>query len=85
MGQKSMQGPCAVNIMESLLSLLARVLSPIYSSQTSGMVSPAGQLDLTLIGWILLFMSRNLDNAGGTGIGDSELGAAGGMGKKQTG
>ncbi|XP_053375851.1 baculoviral IAP repeat-containing protein 6-like isoform X2 [Mercenaria mercenaria] len=74
MGQRSLQGPCSVSIMESLLSMLARVLSPIHNN-TSGVMSPTGQLDLTLIGWILLFMCRNLDNTIATNGNGEEEGA----------
>lgn len=35
MGQKSLAGPCAVNILESLLDMLAKVLSPILTGQQS--------------------------------------------------
>ena len=33
MGQKSLSGPSAVSIMESLLDMLARVLSPLVTEQ----------------------------------------------------
>ncbi|XP_052766452.1 baculoviral IAP repeat-containing protein 6-like isoform X2 [Mya arenaria] len=75
MGQRALQGSCASNIMESLLVMLARVLSPIFS-QTHGVTSPSGHLDLTLIGWILLFMCRNLDNTVATNVNVEEQGAA---------
>ncbi|XP_062579414.1 baculoviral IAP repeat-containing protein 6-like [Saccostrea cucullata] len=55
MGQKSLSGPSAVSIMESLLDMLARVLSPLVAGQ-------AGMIDLTLVGWILLFLCRSLDH-----------------------
>ncbi|XP_022332916.2 dual E2 ubiquitin-conjugating enzyme/E3 ubiquitin-protein ligase BIRC6-like isoform X4 [Crassostrea virginica] len=56
MGQKSLSGPSAVSIMESLLDMLARVLSPLVTEQ-------AGMVDLTLVGWILLFLCRSLDHS----------------------
>lgn len=34
MGQKSLSGPSAVSIMESLLDMLARVLSPLMAGQS---------------------------------------------------
>lgn len=80
MGQRALQGPSSVSIMESLLSMLARVLSPIHNN-ASGIMSPTGQLDLTLIGWILLFMCRNLDNTIATNGNGEEEGATA---KKQT-
>ncbi|KAL4237916.1 Baculoviral IAP repeat-containing protein 6 [Mactra antiquata] len=81
MGQKALQGPSSVKIMESLLSMLAKVLKPIHC-MSAGVMSPSGQLDLTLIGWILLFMCRNLDNTIATlGNGDEEGASA----KKSTG
>lgn len=33
MGQKSLAGPCAVTILESLLDMLAKVLSPVVTGQ----------------------------------------------------
>lgn len=33
MGQKSLAGPCAVTILESLLDMLAKVLSPVVNGQ----------------------------------------------------
>ena len=62
MGQRSLQGPNAVSIMESLLAMLARVLSPIMGNHGGGVIPHTGQVDLSLIGWILLFLCRNLDN-----------------------
>ena len=84
MGQRALQGPCACSIMESLLTMLARVLSPIFS-QTSGVAPPGGHLDLTLIGWILLFMCRNLDSTIATNGNGEEQGAAGGLPRKTSG
>ena len=85
MGQRSLQGPCSVNIMESLLSMLARVLSPMLANQGGRVMSHSGQLDLTLIGWILLFLCRNLDNTlMPNGNGDEE-GATSASAKKDQG
>lgn len=75
MGQRALQGPRAVSVMESLLVMLAKVLSPIHSNQP-GVVSPTGHLDLTLIGWILLFLCRNLDNTIATNSSGEEQAAA---------
>ena len=73
MGQRSLQGPSAVSIMESLLSILGRVLSPIMGNHGGGVMPHTGQVDLSLIGWILLFLCRNLDNTLGTnGFGEEE-------------
>lgn len=77
MGQRALQGPGAVSVMESLLVMLAKVLSPIHSNQAPGVGSAAGHLDLTLIGWILLFLCRNLDNTVAiNGTGDEQSAAA---------
>ena len=76
MGQRSLQGPNSVSIMESLLSVLARVLSPIMGNHGGGVMPHTGQVDLTLIGWILLFLSRNLDNTLVTNGNGEEEGAA---------
>lgn len=84
MGQRALQGPRSVSVMESLLVMLAKVLSPIHSNQATGVISPNGHLDLTLIGWILLFLCRNLDNTIATNSGGEEQAAAGG-GKKSSG
>lgn len=75
MGQRALQGPRAISVMESLLVMLAKVLSPIHSNQP-GVVSPTGHLDLTLIGWILLFLCRNLDNTIATNSSGEEQAAA---------
>ena len=75
MGQRALQGPGAVSVMESLLLMLAKVLTPIHSNQSTG-VSPAGHLDLTLIGWILLFLCRNLDNTVATNCAGEEQAAS---------
>lgn len=47
MGQKSLSGPCAVTILESLLDMLAKVLSPILTGQPSS--SQTGTLDVIYI------------------------------------
>lgn len=85
MGQRALQGPGAVSVMESLLVMLAKVLAPIHSNQATGMISPAGHLDLTLIGWILLFLCRNLDNTVATSnAGEEQAGASGGSKRSQS-
>ena len=76
MGQRSLQGPSAINIMESLLQMLAQVLSPVLGAHGGGVIPHTGQLDLSLIGWILLFLCRNLDSAIiQNGSGEEEEGA----------
>ncbi|XP_069118544.1 baculoviral IAP repeat-containing protein 6-like isoform X2 [Argopecten irradians] len=62
MGQKVLSGPSAVHIMESLLDMLARVLNPLISNQQTMQFGHTGLIDLTLVGWILLFLCRNLDH-----------------------
>lgn len=95
MGQKSLSGPSAVSIMESLLDMLARVLSPLVTEQAGTTTFThllehryvsfkmsltknsniyyfwifymyyvfVGMVDLTLVGWILLFLCRSLDHS----------------------
>ena len=95
MGQKSLSGPSAVSIMESLLDMLARVLSPLVTEQAGTTTCThvlehryvgfkmsltknsnvyyfwtfymyyvfVGMVDLTLVGWILLFLCRSLDHS----------------------
>ncbi|XP_076097651.1 dual E2 ubiquitin-conjugating enzyme/E3 ubiquitin-protein ligase BIRC6-like isoform X3 [Mytilus galloprovincialis] len=70
MGQKSLSGPCAVTILESLLDMLAKVLSPILTGQPSS--SQTGLIDLTLVSWILLFLCRNLEH---TSLNNDDKGA----------
>ncbi|OWF45700.1 baculoviral IAP repeat-containing protein 6-like isoform X2 [Mizuhopecten yessoensis] len=62
MGQKALSGPSAVHIMESLLDMLARVLTPLINNQQTMQFGQSGLIDLTLVGWILLFLCRNLDH-----------------------
>ncbi|GAB1609836.1 baculoviral IAP repeat-containing protein 6-like isoform X2 [Argonauta hians] len=59
LGQKSLMGPMAVNILESLLGMLVHAVAPLMPVGVSRM--PSGSVDLTLVGWILLFLCRNLD------------------------
>lgn len=47
MGQKSLSGPSAVSIMESLLDMLARVLSPLMAGQSG--------TDTTLLQYLLKY------------------------------
>jgi baculoviral IAP repeat-containing protein 6 len=60
LGQKSLASNNSANVLESLLNLLAKLLSPLLNNTGHG--SPAGSLDLALIGWVLLFLSRTLDH-----------------------
>ncbi|XP_064603703.1 baculoviral IAP repeat-containing protein 6-like isoform X3 [Liolophura sinensis] len=75
LGQRSLMGPSACSIMESLLGILARILSPLIPSPQAPRHQSAW-LDLSLIGWILLFLCRNLDN-GWSSLNNSEDDKAG--------
>ncbi|XP_041353670.1 baculoviral IAP repeat-containing protein 6-like isoform X2 [Gigantopelta aegis] len=73
LGQRALTGPSCVNIMESLLAMLSRVLSPLTGSNLSSSSSFTASadrprnmsacLDLSLVSWILLFLCRNFDNS----------------------
>lgn len=47
----------ATQVFESILMLLAKLLAPLISAHQT-----AAKLDLSLIGWILLFLSKCLDS-----------------------
>lgn len=47
MGQKALSGPSSVHIMESLLDMLARVLTPLINNQQSMQFGQAGTLGLS--------------------------------------
>ncbi|KAK3576772.1 hypothetical protein CHS0354_014586 [Potamilus streckersoni] len=77
MGQRTLQGPAAVSMMESILGMLAKVLSPLSTGQPSGASAlQAGNIDLSLVGWILLFLCRNLDNTFTSNGEDADRGAS---------
>ncbi|GFO34551.1 baculoviral iap repeat-containing protein 6, partial [Plakobranchus ocellatus] len=64
MGQKSLCGPSAVQILDSLLAMLSTILSPLTRSpETDASALPAGNLDLSLISWVLLFLCRNMEGS----------------------
>jgi baculoviral IAP repeat-containing protein 6 len=63
LGQKSLSGTASQSILESLLSLLAKLLSPLMARENQMQQQGCGQLDLLLIGWLLLFLSKCLDQA----------------------
>ncbi|XP_059157271.1 baculoviral IAP repeat-containing protein 6-like isoform X2 [Physella acuta] len=68
LGQKSLSGPSALYILDSLLSMLTSVLQPLlttdrnYASHSSTSNHMEKHLDLPLISWILLFLCRNMEN-----------------------
>ncbi|XP_029637353.1 baculoviral IAP repeat-containing protein 6 isoform X1 [Octopus sinensis] len=73
LGQKSLMGPMAVNILESLLGMLVHAVAPLMPNPMGVTRMPTGSVDLTLVGWILLFLCRNLDHTmqnGGNGDDD---------------
>ncbi|XP_067680641.1 baculoviral IAP repeat-containing protein 6-like isoform X2 [Haliotis asinina] len=75
LGQKSLSGPSSVSIMESLLAMLAKVLSPLTNApDAASHRNSIGCLDLSLVSWILLFLCRNFDNSFGLtpGVEESE-------------
>ncbi|XP_033127778.1 baculoviral IAP repeat-containing protein 6-like isoform X2 [Anneissia japonica] len=51
-----------MGVLENFLSLLAKLLSPLQNTQAYYR-SCTGNLDLPLIGWVLLFLSRTLEQA----------------------
>ncbi|XP_038074812.1 baculoviral IAP repeat-containing protein 6-like [Patiria miniata] len=60
LGQKSLASNNSANVLESLLNLLARLMAPLLDG--SMQAGTGGSLDLALIGWVLLFLSRTLDH-----------------------
>ncbi|GFS25394.1 baculoviral IAP repeat-containing protein 6, partial [Elysia marginata] len=60
MGQKSLCGPSAGHILDSVLAMLSSTLSPLTRSPD---VEAARNLDLSLISWVLLFLCRNMDSS----------------------
>ena len=62
MGRKSLAGGASrCSVVDSVLGTLTRLLSPLTSHQ-SGFLR--AEMDLSLIGWILLFLSVCLDTNG---------------------
>ncbi|XP_066281905.1 baculoviral IAP repeat-containing protein 6-like isoform X5 [Branchiostoma lanceolatum] len=75
LGQKSMSVSTCGGILESLLGLVSRLLAPLQrdgSGQTDNVAEELGTLDLPLISWVLLFLSRILDSTASRGNGDEE-------------
>ncbi|XP_077994932.1 dual E2 ubiquitin-conjugating enzyme/E3 ubiquitin-protein ligase BIRC6-like isoform X2 [Glandiceps talaboti] len=63
LGQKSIACNNSSNVLEHLLNLLAKLLAPLQSSHGQYyIVTGGGSLDLSLISWVLLFLSRTLDS-----------------------
>uniref|UniRef100_A0A2C9JJC5 Dual E2 ubiquitin-conjugating enzyme/E3 ubiquitin-protein ligase BIRC6 n=1 Tax=Biomphalaria glabrata TaxID=6526 RepID=A0A2C9JJC5_BIOGL len=62
LGQKSLGGPSALQILDSLLSMLTSILKPLLMTDTEHNASNQTHLDLSLISWVLLFLCRNMDN-----------------------
>jgi baculoviral IAP repeat-containing protein 6 len=63
LGQRSLTGLAAGNILECILTLLTRLLAPLSTNgYQSFQQTNTGQLDLSLIGWVLLFLSKSLDS-----------------------
>ncbi|KAH9496163.1 Baculoviral IAP repeat-containing protein 6, partial [Bulinus truncatus] len=61
-GQKSLGGPSALHILDSLLSMLTSVLKPLLVTDTNQFGPNQKHLDLSLISWVLLFLCRNMEN-----------------------
>ncbi|XP_035825485.1 baculoviral IAP repeat-containing protein 6 [Aplysia californica] len=61
LGQKSLAGPSALSILDSLLAMLSSVLQPLMDGGMS-----TAYLDLSLLSWVLLFLCRNMDMPNGT-------------------
>lgn len=59
MGQKSLLSWQNSNVLESCLELLVEVLSPIESSARLGFLS--SKLDMTLLGWVVMYLCLCLD------------------------
>ncbi|XP_041468480.1 baculoviral IAP repeat-containing protein 6-like isoform X2 [Lytechinus variegatus] len=74
LGQTSLASSNASSVLEDLLRLLTELLSPLLGNQfVSSYGSPEGSLDLPLVGWVLLFLSRVLDHSSGShGTGQSD-------------
>ncbi|XP_064622207.1 baculoviral IAP repeat-containing protein 6-like isoform X2 [Lineus longissimus] len=62
LGQKSLTSGNASQVLESLLGLLARLLSPLVNQQ-DGAVGHMVSLDLVLISRLLVFLSKTMDNS----------------------
>ncbi|XP_033629629.1 baculoviral IAP repeat-containing protein 6-like isoform X3 [Asterias rubens] len=58
LGQKSLASNNSASVLESLIILLAKLLAPLINDA----VHAGGSLDMALIGWVLLFLSRTLDH-----------------------
>ncbi|XP_019627384.1 PREDICTED: LOW QUALITY PROTEIN: baculoviral IAP repeat-containing protein 6-like [Branchiostoma belcheri] len=76
LGQKSMSVSTCGGILESLLSLVSRLLAPLQQRDSAGQADSVaeelGALDLPLVSWVLLFLSRILDSTASRGNGDEE-------------
>ncbi|XP_022103700.1 LOW QUALITY PROTEIN: baculoviral IAP repeat-containing protein 6-like [Acanthaster planci] len=72
LGQKSLASNNSASVLESLLNLLAKLMSPLLDGSIQA--GTGGSLDLALIGWVLLFLSRTLDHtaAASTSTDDQE-------------
>ncbi|XP_072169396.1 dual E2 ubiquitin-conjugating enzyme/E3 ubiquitin-protein ligase BIRC6-like [Diadema setosum] len=77
LGQTSLASSNASSVLEHLLGLLTELLSPLLGSQyATSYGTPEGSLDLPLVGWVLLFLSRVLDHSsGGQGSASSQEGS----------
>ncbi|ESP03095.1 hypothetical protein LOTGIDRAFT_157060, partial [Lottia gigantea] len=62
LGQRALTGPSSVYIMDSLLVMLSRVLSPLLQYNTDTTYNTTGSIDISLVSWILLFLCRNFDS-----------------------
>ncbi|XP_013417535.1 baculoviral IAP repeat-containing protein 6 [Lingula anatina] len=78
LGQKALTSTSASNVLESLLTLLGKILSPLLHSQGEYYRNSQGSLDMDLVGWVLLFLSRTMDAAGSSNNGGSHNGGSNG-------
>ncbi|XP_063222017.1 baculoviral IAP repeat-containing protein 6 isoform X2 [Bacillus rossius redtenbacheri] len=65
LGRKSLAaGATCSSVLDGMLALLAELLAPLSASQQAGFLR--AEMDLALVGWVLLFLSSCFDMTGGS-------------------
>ncbi|CAH1791767.1 unnamed protein product [Owenia fusiformis] len=83
LAQKALTGNKGSDMIDSLLALLTKLLSPL-TGEYQAYANSHGSLDLQLVGWLVLLLSRCLDSTQLATGASEDNGASGGKDKEST-